>query len=128
MAKNHRIFISFAIEDEWARTRMVGQARNERTPFEFVDMSVKRPWDEAWKTQCRIRIKGCDGMIAMVTTNTAKAEGQLWEVRAALQEGVPVLGVYATQDNRPYSLPADFRQVRVVDWTWANITSFIVRL
>ncbi|WP_292502146.1 TIR domain-containing protein [Mesorhizobium sp.] len=125
MARNHRIFISFAIEDEWARTRMVGQARNERTPFEFVDMSVKRPWDEAWKTQCRTRIKGCDGMIAMVTKNTAKADGQLWEVRAALQEGVPVLGVYATQDNRPYSLPSEFRYVQVVGWTWDNVSSFL---
>ncbi|MER9001760.1 hypothetical protein NKH58_28800 [Mesorhizobium australicum] len=125
MARNHGIFISFAIEDEWARTRMVGQARNERTPFEFVDMSVKRPWDEAWKTQCRTRIKGCDGMIAMVTKNTAKADGQLWEVRAALQEGVPVLGVYATQDNRPYSLPSEFRYVQVVGWTWDNVSSFL---
>lgn len=128
VAGNHRIFISFAIEDEWARTRMVGQARNERTPFEFVDMSVKRPWDEAWKTQCRIRIKGCDGLIAMVTNNTATADGQLWEVRAALQEGVPVLGVYATRDSRPYSLPAEFRHVQVVDWTWANVSSFIAGL
>ncbi|TIP72107.1 MAG: hypothetical protein E5X53_26970 [Mesorhizobium sp.] len=104
---------------------MVGQARNERTPFEFVDMSVKRPWDEAWKTQCRTRIKGCDGMIAMVTKNTAKADGQLWEVRAALQERVPVLGVYATQDNRPYSLPSEFRYVQVVGWTWDNVSSFL---
>lgn len=128
MARNNRVFISFAIEDEWARTRMVGQAKNERTPFEFVDMSVKRPWDEAWKTQCRTRIKGCDGMIAMITNNTANAEGQLWEVRAALQERVPVLGVYATQDNRPYFLPAEFQYVPVVGWTWANISSFTARL
>ncbi len=67
-------------------------------------------------------------MIAMITNNTANADGQLWEVRAALQEGVPLLGVYATQDNRPYSLPAEFRHVRVVDWTWANISSFIASL
>jgi len=128
LARNNRIFISFAIEDEWARTRMVGQARNERTPFEFVDMSVKRPWDEAWKSQCRTRIKGCDGMIAMVTTNTAKADGQLWEVRTALQEGVPVLGIYATQDNRPYNLPAEFERIRVEAWTWASISAFLARL
>lgn len=128
MARNHRVFVSFAMEDEWARTRMVGQAKNERTPFEFVDMSVKRPWDEAWKTQCRTRIKGCDGMIAMVTTNTANADGQLWEVRAALHEGVPVMGVYATQDNRPYSLPPEFRNVPVVAWTWENIRSFMASL
>lgn len=128
MASKNRIFISFAIEDAWARTRMVGQARNERSPFEFVDMSVKQPWDEAWKTQCRTRIRGCDGVIAMVTRNTANASGQLWEVKTARQEGVPVLGVYATQDNRPRVLPAELQGVRVVDWTWLNIGSFIARL
>ena len=48
MAK--RIFISFAIEDERLRDLLVGQARNEKSPFEFVDMSVKEPWDSAWKT------------------------------------------------------------------------------
>jgi hypothetical protein len=56
MAK--RVFISFAIEDEWARDYLVGQARNERSPFEFVDMSVKEPWSDSWRTRCRTRIRG----------------------------------------------------------------------
>lgn len=55
MAK--RVFISFAIEDVKFRDFLVGQAKNERTPFEFVNMAVKEPWDEKWKTQCRTRIK-----------------------------------------------------------------------
>ena len=41
-----RIFISFAIEDEKYRDYLVAQAKNERSPFTFVDMSVKQPWDE----------------------------------------------------------------------------------
>jgi len=39
MAKK-RVFISFAIEDKNLRNMLVGQARNENSPFEFVDMSV----------------------------------------------------------------------------------------
>ena len=42
MAKNDRIFISFAIEDVKLRDFLVGQARNEKSPFSFVDMSVKK--------------------------------------------------------------------------------------
>lgn len=38
-----RIFISFAIEDERLRDFLKGQAKNENSPFEFVDMSVKKP-------------------------------------------------------------------------------------
>lgn len=128
MARNHRVFIAFPIEDKWARDRLVGQAANERTPFEFVDMSVKQPWETDWESRCRTRIKGCDGMIAFVTRNTARATGELFEIRTARQEQVPVMGMYATQDNRPYSLPAELTGVRVVDWTWPNITNFLARL
>lgn len=128
MAKNNRIYMAFAIEDKRYRDFLVGQARNERSPFEFVDMSAKEPWDEKWKTNCRTRIKSCDGVIALVSANTAKAEGALWEVRCAKEERVPVLGVYCTSDNRPMLLPAELSGVRVVDWTWPNIASFIASL
>jgi hypothetical protein len=52
-----RIFISFAIEDANLRDFLVGQAKNNKSPFEFIDMSVKEPWDSAWKTKCRTKIK-----------------------------------------------------------------------
>src|SRR5208282_2534025 len=109
--QNSEIFTSFAIEDKWARDYLVGQAKNEKSPFEFVNMSVNEPWDEKWKTQCRSRIKGCDGMIAMVSKNTAKGAGALWEVKTAKEEGIPVIGIYATAQNRPHSLPAEFSGV-----------------
>lgn len=125
MASKYRLFISFAIEDKWARDYLVGQARNEKSPFEFVDMSVKKPWDESWKTQCRARIKGCDGTIALVSKNTKNADGQLWEINTSRQEGVPIRGVYITEDDRPSSLPYQLNGIRVVAWTWPNIKSFL---
>ena len=75
MATKNRIFVCFAIEDANYRTMLVGQARHEDSPFEFIDMSVKEPWDEKWKTQCRSRIKGCDGVIALISKKTKNAEG-----------------------------------------------------
>lgn len=125
MASNNRVFISFAIEDVASRNLLVGQAKNERSPFEFVDMSVKGPWDEKWKTNCRTRIKGCDGMIALVSKNTAKATGALWEVACAKEEKVPVRGVYVDANNKPLALPAEFNEVRAVEWSWTNIKNFI---
>lgn len=62
-----KIFISFAIEDEYARDFLVGQAKNNGTPIEFTDMSVKEAWSDSWKTRCRERIKGCDGVIAILS-------------------------------------------------------------
>jgi hypothetical protein len=125
MASKNRIFIAFAIEDKWARDYLLGQAKNDKSPFEFVNMSVSEPWDEEWKTQCRSRIKGCDGMIALVSKNTKNAAGALWEVTAAKEEKVPVRGIYTTTDDRPTTLSSEFDGVPVVTWTWANIKAFL---
>jgi nucleoside 2-deoxyribosyltransferase len=128
MASSHRIFIAFAIEDEWARTYLVGQAKNENSTFSFTDMSVKKPWDEEWKKQCRSRIKGCDGVIALVSKNTAAATGELWEIKTAKEEGIPIIGIYTKSDDKPASLPAELSGVSVKNWTWPNISAFLATL
>ena len=123
MAK--RIFISFAIEDSNLRDFLVGQARNNNSPFDFVDMSVKSPWDSEWKTKCRTKIRGCDGIIIIVTQNTKKADGQIWEVMCAIQEGIPGIGLWGHNDEKVSPLPSIFVSVKVVNWSWSNIKSFI---
>ncbi|MBU9710881.1 hypothetical protein [Evansella tamaricis] len=123
-----RVFISFAMEDKELRDFLVGQARNANSPFEFVDMSVKKPWDSAWKTNCRTRIKGCDGVLAIVTKNSKKADGQLWEVKCAREEGIPIRGVWGYKDDKPASLPKELEGVRIVNWSWDNIANWIKTL
>lgn len=125
MARKFKIFISFAIEDKWAKEYLVGQAANEKSPFDFTNMALNEPFDEKWKTQCRERIKGCDGTIAFVSKNTAKADGAIWEVKTSKQEGIPILAVYTTTDKRPTSLHVDYDGVKTVEWTWSNIKSFL---
>jgi hypothetical protein len=123
MAK--RIYISFAIEDENYRDLLVGQARAKRSPFEFSGMPVKYPRMDIWKTRARTGIKGCKGVIVLVSKNTLCSQGQLWEVRCAKEENVPVRGVYVSEDNRPAQLPQEFEGVAVVSWTWDNIGDFL---
>lgn len=125
---NKRIFISFAIEDEDLRTMLVGQARNKQSPFEFVDMSVKKPWDSEWKKNCRTKIKGCDGMIIIVTSKTKNAAGQLWEVLCAKEEKIPRKGIWGYSDDKPKYLPEELNGVQIVNWTWENIKIFIESL
>ncbi|MFA6808452.1 MAG: hypothetical protein WCR27_05615 [Eubacteriales bacterium] len=122
---NKRIFISFAMEDKHLRDFLVGQARNIKSPFDFMDMSVKQPWDSQWKTQCRRKIKGCDGVIAIITKNSKKAKGQLWEVKCAKEELVPIRGIWGNKDNHPMALSSEFDGVQVVNWTWDNIANWI---
>ncbi len=73
-------------------------------------------------------MRGCDGVVALVSKNTRNATGQLWEVSCAKGEAIPILGIYATSDNRPASFPKELDGVRVVAWTWPNIKGFLDRL
>ncbi|MDR0931191.1 MAG: hypothetical protein LBM38_05580 [Clostridiales bacterium] len=124
MAK--RVFISFAVEDKNLRDLLVGQARNENSPFEFIDMSVKKPWDSQWKTNCRTKIKSCDGLLAIVTSNTKNADGQLWEIGCAKDEGIPRRGIWgSTNDNKTSN---DISGLYITNWTWDNIKNWIESL
>ena len=124
MAK--RIFISFAVEDSNLRDLLVGQSKNDNCPFDFVDMSVKEPWDSNWKEKCRTKIKGCDGVIAIITKNTKKASGQLWEIECAKEEKIPCRGVCGHSDEQFTSyLPEEMNGKLTVKWTWDNIKNWI---
>jgi hypothetical protein len=122
MAK--RIFTSFAIEDRVIKDLFIGQARHDKVPYEFVDMSVKEPWSESWKIQCRSRIKGCDGVIVLITKNLKKADGAIWEVNCTKQEGIPVLGVYMKGCDI-LDAPSALDGIRKINWSWDGIAQFV---
>jgi hypothetical protein len=94
MVKAKRIFIAFAVEDKKYRDLLRGQSRLGNCPIAYTDFSVRQPWDNAWKTRCRQRIKSCDGVIALLSSNVRKATGARWEINCAVHDGVPVLGVH----------------------------------
>lgn len=121
---NKRVFISFAVEDVRYRDFLVGQSKNADCPFEFVDMSVKEPWDSMWKTKCRTKIKGCDGLIALLSSNTLKADGARWEMKCAAEEGVPMLGVHIHADKKS-AVPSELAGRKVIEWTWDGVAKFI---
>jgi hypothetical protein len=124
MATKNRIFISFAADDAYARDFLVGQAANAKTPFEFVDMSVKEPWADSWKTRCRTKIKGCDGVIALISKKTQAADGARWEMQCANDEKIPMIGVHISKDDKG-TVPPELSGKKVVEWSWDGIAAFI---
>lgn len=121
-----RVFIAFAMEDKKSRDFLVGQSKNDNSPFEFVDMSVKEPWDTDWKTKCRTKIKGCDGVIALISKHTPSASGQLFEIKTSDEEKIPMMLMYSGSE-RP-TLPEFLSGRRVNVWSWENIKNFISNL
>lgn len=119
-----RIFVSFAIEDEKIKNLFTGQAKHDVVPYEFVDMSVKQPWDLEWKIKCRSRIKGCDGVIVLVTPNLKSASGAIWEINCAKEEQIPIRGIYADGGFFIHK-PSEMAGILCETWTWTNVANFI---
>ena len=120
MADKKVVFIAFAIEDERQRDLLKGQSLNTSSPFEYVDMSVKEPYDSNWRERVRTRIRRSDGVIALVSKNSLTSSGQKWEISCAKDEGKKLLSIWAYKDDRT-NLPG----VRTVVWTWDAIAKFI---
>lgn len=123
-----RIFISFAIEDEIYRDHLVAQARNKRSPFELIDMSVKEAYKQSeWQQRCRTRIRRCHGVIVLLSKNTYHSSGARWEMRCAREEGIPIIGMHIKK-NEQGAIPPELKGKRVIAWSWENISKFIDKL
>jgi hypothetical protein len=114
------VFVAFAIEDERQRDFLKGQSLHTKSPFEYIDMSVKEAYDSAWKDKVRTRIRRSDGVIALISKNSPGSTGQKWEIACAKEEGKSVRGVWAYTDDR-----TNIEGVRTEVWTWDNIKTFI---
>lgn len=120
MADKKVIFVAFAIEDVRARDLLKGQSLHTLSPFEYIDMSVKEPYDVEWKKRVRTRILRSDGVIALVSKNSLNSSGQKWEIQCAKEEKRPLRGIWAYTDDR-----TRLDGVSTLQWTWDNIKNFI---
>lgn len=126
MANKKVVFVAFAIEDEVQRDFLKGQSLNTASPFEYVDMSVKEPYDSNWKERVRTRIRRSDGVIALVSKNTLNSSGEKWEINCAKEEGKPLTGLWVYKDDR--TIPDVLKEYSIIPWTWAGIANFIDKL
>lgn len=117
------LFVAFAMEDEAQRNLLKGQALNTRSPFDYIDMSVKEAYASEWKDKVRTRIRRSDGVIALISKNSLSSSGQKWEISCAQDERVPILALWAYSNDRT-SLPG----LSISPWNWAAISAFIDNL
>ena len=120
MADKKTVFVAFPIEDEDMRDLLRGQAVNARTPFEYIDMSVREAYDSGWKDKVRTRIRRSHGVIALITKNSTTSSGQKWEVECAKEEGKPILALWPKSDDR-----TAFPELTAKPWSHPTIATFI---
>lgn len=123
MASEKVVFIAFAKEDERTRNLFTGQKVHPKTPFSFIDMSVKDPYKTEWKDRVRTRVRRSDGVVALISSSTPKASGQLWEIKCAVEEKKPLLGIWIEDGYR--TKPSEMGSAPCKAWSWDNVATFI---
>lgn len=126
MSDSKVVFIAFAKEDEGTRNLFTGQRIHPDTPFEFTDMSVKEPYESEWKEKVQTRVRRSDGVIALISSSTPKATGELWEIECAVAEDKPLLGIWIEDGYR--TKPPEMGDAPCEEWSWENVANFIESL
>ncbi len=116
------VFISFHTEDESQVNLLREQAKGENQYLEFRDYSVKEPFDEKWRQQCRDRISQTSATIVMIGPETADRPSVNWEIEESYRQGKKVIGVRIYRDKSdPVPQPLREHRAPVVDWNLDEI-------
>ncbi|MFC7375577.1 TIR domain-containing protein [Brachybacterium sp. GCM10030267] len=119
-----RAFISFEMEDRWARDFLVRHAKDRRNDIQFVDYSVQDPWDSSWKTKCRERMGLTKGTIVLIGPTTHRSDAVLWEIAETSRQGHYIFGIQISSENT-YQVPRGLPAGNVVRWDFAQITKWL---
>lgn len=119
-----RAFISFEMEDRWARDFLVQQAKNKNNDIQFYDYSVKDPFDAKWKTECKKRIALTKGTIVLVGPTTYKSEAVLWETAEAKRQEHYMFGIQINRD-KTYRIPEGLPKNDVIRWDFDQVVKWL---
>lgn len=119
-----RAFISFEMEDRWARDFLVQQASDENNSIQFVDYSVQNPFDSSWKTECKKRIAQTKGTIVLVGKTTARSEAVQWEIAETNRQNNYIFGIQINKDET-HVVPVGLPVRNVIRWNFDQIVKWL---
>lgn len=126
MGNKTRVFISFDFDyDSDLKNLLVGQSRNEESPFEIFDMSVKEELSGDWKAKVRTRIKGVDQVIVICGEHTNDASGVNAELRITQEESKEYFLLWGRTDKNCKKPSAAKVNDKIYKWTWDNLKKLL---
>jgi hypothetical protein len=121
-----KVFISFDYDnDEFLKIALVGQAKNEDSPFELSDWSIKEEITNQWKVKAHTRIKGVDLVAVICGEHTNTATGVSAELSIAQEENVPYFLLCGYSDKTCVKPTAAKATDKMYNWTWPNLKTLI---
>jgi hypothetical protein len=119
-----RAFISFEMEDRWARDFLAEHAKDERNEVEFYDYSVKDPFDAKWKTECAKRIAMTRGTIVLIGPTTWRSEAVLWEIAETVRQQHYMFGIQVNREST-HTVPSGLPSQNVIKWDFDQIAQWL---
>ena len=127
-----KVFISFDSKDLDKKRLLVGQAKNENSELDFIDFSLKVPFNsenaEYIKRGIRERISQSSVTVVLVTDVTHRSDWVDWEIRESLRQNKGVVVVdhrSNTSVRMPSAVNQNRDQIRVVSWNHQEIRTAI---
>ncbi len=119
-----RAFISFEMEDKWARDFLAQHAKDRRNDIEVSDYSVRDPFDSKWKTECTKRIAMTKGTIVLVGPTTWKSDAVLWEIAETIRQKHYIVGIQINRD-KAHPVPTGLPSKNVIPWDFDQIVAWL---
>lgn len=119
-----RAFISFEMEDAWARGFLVQHAKDDQNDIEFVDYSVQDAFDTSWKVECAKRIARTKGTIVLIGPTTSDSAAVLWEIAETVRQGHDIFGVQIHHD-KTHPAPAGLASANIIRWDFDQIVKWL---
>ena len=119
--RRRNIFISFAYEDIDEVNLLRGQARNENSDIDFIDRSLKAPFNsnraEYIRNRLEDRIKQSSMTVVYLSEHTRNSKWVDWEVKKSVELGKEICAVHVGS-RPPSQLPTCIERygVKVVPW------------
>lgn len=118
-----RVYVSFDFDnDEALKHLIVGQAKNENTPFELADWSIKEAISSNWKTKAEDKIKLSDVVLVLVGEKTHCAQGVLVEVKLAKKYWKKIVQIKGRANSNPTSVSG---AGVLHEWSWDNLRKYL---
>jgi len=115
-----KIFISFIGEDIDLVNLFRGQAKNENSDLDFIDYSLRVPFDsrnaEYIRRGIRERIQQSSVSVVLITNDTHRSKWVNWEIRESIRLGKGVIAVKLRET--PMKMPKALEEhgIKPVKW------------
>lgn len=121
-----RVFISFDYDhDSDLKNLLIGQAKNEESPFEIVDWSVKEELSGDWKEKVREKIRKVGVVIVICGEYTDSASGVNAELKITQEEEIPYFLLWGRSGKTCVKPKSAKDSDKIYKWTWDNLKRLI---